>query len=79
MLAALRIQIDWRLSEGVWREAARAFRGYAERRRRSDSSKPKRFLADFLVGAHALSVGGRLLSFDQGKYRAAFASLEMLP
>ena len=28
------IMIDWHLSEAIWRSAGRAFRGYAERRRK---------------------------------------------
>lgn len=80
VLAALRIELDRQLSERVWREAAAAFRAYAERRRtQRGAGRAKRLLADFVVGAHALSAGGRLLTFDQGKYRAAFAELEVLP
>lgn len=80
VLASLRIEVDWRLHEDVWRVAATAFRGYAQRRRKEgEKDAPKRFLADFLIGAHALTVGGRLLTFDQGKYRAAFAKLQILP
>ncbi|MEX2534173.1 MAG: type II toxin-antitoxin system VapC family toxin [Trueperaceae bacterium] len=32
LLKALRIEVDWELGEEVWREAAAAFRTYAERR-----------------------------------------------
>ena len=35
----------------------------------------RRILADFIIGAHALANGFRLLSLDQGLYRVAFPTL----
>lgn len=69
------IAIDWNLGEPVWRAAARAFRSYAERRRRQRESGPRRILADFLIGAHAHSRGFRLVTLDDRLYRAAFPEL----
>src|SRR5215469_18944581 len=47
------ISVDWDLSEGVWREAGRAFQTYANRRRKQQVVGPRRILADFVIGAHA--------------------------
>jgi predicted nucleic acid-binding protein len=69
------IAIDWELSEQVWRSAGRAFQAYAERRRKQRDTGTRRILADFLIGAHALSNGCRLLTLDDRLYRASFPTL----
>jgi len=74
-LDATGIAVDWDLGEVVWRSAGRAFRAYAERRRRRREPGPRRILADFLVGAHAQVRGYRLLTLDERLYRAAFPGL----
>jgi len=71
------IVIDWDLDEAIWRSAGRAFRGYAERRRRHRDSGTRRILADFLIGAHAVAHGYRLLTMDARLYRAAFPNLKI--
>ena len=72
------IAADWDLNEGVWRAAGRAFQQYANRRRRQRDFGPRRILADFLIGAHALHNGFRLLTLDDSLYRAAFPRLAIL-
>jgi predicted nucleic acid-binding protein len=67
--------IDWNLDEAVWRSAGRAFRSYAERRRKQRDSGTRRILADFLLGAHAAVRGYRLLTLDERLYRTAFPGL----
>ena len=69
------IVVEWELGEAVWRSAGRAFRSYAERRRKQRDSGPRRILADFLIGAHAEKRGYRLLTLDERLYRAAFPSI----
>ena len=69
------VVIDWDLGEAVWRSAGRAFRSYAERRRKLRDSGTRRILADFLIGAHAEARGYRLLTLDERLYRAAFPTL----
>jgi predicted nucleic acid-binding protein len=71
------IAIDWHLSETIWRSAGRAFRGYAERRRKHGDSGTRRILADFLIGAHAAIHGYRLLTLDDRLYRSAFPTLRI--
>jgi predicted nucleic acid-binding protein len=72
------IAVDWNLNEATWRGAGRAFQQYGARRRRQRDSGPRRILADFLIGAHALHHGLRLLTFDDRLYRAAFPRLAIL-
>lgn len=69
------ILVDWELSEPIWRAAGRAFQNYAARRRRHRDPGPRRIMADFLIGAHALRHGFSLLTFDDRIYRAAFPQL----
>jgi predicted nucleic acid-binding protein len=77
------IAVDWELGEPTWRLAGRAFQTYVERRRKQrgrqaqTSSEPRRILADFLIGAHAVSRGYRLLTFDERLYRIAFPRLTL--
>lgn len=71
------IQVDWDVSVKIWREAGRAYQAYARRRRRQEAVGPRRILADFVIGAHALLNGYRLLTLDAGVYRASFPRLEV--
>ena len=70
-----RIAIDWDLSESIWRSAGLAYQAYAARRRKQSRSEPRRIQADFLIGAHALENGCRLLTLDERLYAAAFPRL----
>lgn len=73
------VRVDWVIGEDVWREAARAYRAYAERRRtQPEDHGPRKILADFIIGAHALLLASALLTFDRRIYRAAFPELEVL-
>jgi predicted nucleic acid-binding protein len=72
------ISVDWNLGEAVWRAAGRAFQTYVVRRRKQRGSGPRRILADFLIGAHALQNGFRLLTLDERLYRAAFPRLAIV-
>ena len=71
------IAVDWELPEQIWRSAGRAFQAYAERRRRQRDTGARRILADFLIGAHALTNGCRLLTLDDRLYRTAFPTLSI--
>jgi len=70
--------IDWNLDEAIWRTAGRAFQAYAARRRRHGESGPRRILADFVIGAHAVQKGFSLLTLDDRLYRSAFPSLKIV-
>jgi predicted nucleic acid-binding protein len=71
------IAIDWSLDEAIWRAAGRAFQAHAERCRSQSEPGPRRFHADFLIGAHAQIHGYRLLTLDERHYRAAFPELKI--
>jgi len=71
------IVVEWELNERMLRAAGVAFRGYAERRRKKKTLQPRRILADFLIGAHAMLNDYKLLTLDAGMYRAAFPQLEL--
>ncbi len=73
------IQVDFAMSEEVWREAGRRYALYARRRRRSAQSGPRRILADFIVGAHALLHADRLMTFDQNHFELNFPELTLYP
>lgn len=53
--------------------AGRSFRQYRER-----GGKRDRMLADFLVGAHAVTRCARLLTRDRGYYRGYFPGLSVI-
>lgn len=72
------IAVDWILGEAVWRIAGRAFQQYVSRRKKQLGPGPRRILADFLIGAHALHNGFRLLTLDDRLYSAAFPRLRRL-
>jgi predicted nucleic acid-binding protein len=72
------VTVEWEMDEAIWRAAGRAFQAYAARRRRHRGSGPRRILADFLIGAHFLRRGYRLLTLDVGLYQAAFPRLAIV-
>lgn len=74
------IEVDWDLGEEVWRTAGSRYGSYArDRRRRPDDSGPRRILADFLVGAHALHLGGgALLTADERIFASYFPELRLI-
>jgi predicted nucleic acid-binding protein len=72
------IRIDWAFDEPTWRTAGRAFQAYAARRRKQRDPGPRRILADFLIGAHALEGGYSLLTLDDHLYTTAFPDLTVV-
>lgn len=72
------IVVDWELGEKIWRDAGRAFQGYARRRRKHGEAAPRRILTDFLIGAHAIHKASQLLTLDNRIYKAAFPRLSVI-
>ncbi len=69
------IGVEWEIGERMWRAAGTAFQGYAARRRKRKGAEARRILADFVIGAHALVNGYKLLTLDAGIYQASFPRL----
>jgi predicted nucleic acid-binding protein len=69
------IAVEWEFEEKMWRTAGTAFQGYAARRRKQNGAEARRILADFVIGAHALVNGYKLLTLDAGIYQASFPRL----
>jgi predicted nucleic acid-binding protein len=72
------IAVDWDLDQATWRFAGRAYQAYSADRRKQRDTGPRRFLADFLIGAYALRRGFRLLTLDDRIYRRAFPALSIV-
>lgn len=70
------ISVDWNIKSEIWIAAGTAFGAYAERRRKAKQSEPRRILADFLIGAHALENKYFLLTMDDRTFRSAFPKLK---
>ncbi len=71
------IMTDFRFRETVWMEAGRRIAKYANRRRNAKGESPKRLLADFVVGTHALLQADRLMTLDPDRYRQDFPELRL--
>ncbi len=71
------ILADFNLSNAVWKQAGLRYSQYAIRRRRSSSIEPRRLLADFIIGAHALLQAERLMTLDSKRYEQDFPELHL--
>ncbi len=72
------ITVDFDIEGAVWVDAGRRFARYADERRKSAHGDPKRLLADFLIGSHALLQADRLMSFDATRYRQYYPELKLV-
>lgn len=72
------IAVDFELSENTWVEAGSRFARYAARRRKSTGQLPKRLLADFIIGSHALSQADRFMTLDPKRYEQDFPDLKRI-
>ncbi len=72
------VMVDYPLEDQVWNEAGKRFALYAIRRRKSSGTSPKRLLADFIIGAHALIQADRFMTLDPRRYTQDFPELHLL-
>ena len=72
------VAVEFDLDEKIWRDVARAYAAYAQRRR-PGSTQAKRLLVDFLSGAHATHRADRLLTLDASRYVKDFLRLALGP
>lgn len=77
-LAATAIHVNWGPGEQAWRLAGLAFANYALRRSGNKAELPRRILADFLIGAHAVVHRCRLMTLDQRLYGTSFPELKIV-
>jgi len=75
--AEAKVRVDWSIAEASWISAGEAFAAYARRRKRQKIEFPRRILADFVIGAHSLTVGA-LLTADAAFFRTSFPDLRVL-
>ena len=78
-LRATSIAVDLPMLDTVWSEAGRRYGQYAVRRRHTAGEQPRRILADFLIGAHALLQADCLMTLDTRYYRQYFPELALYP
>lgn len=73
------IVVEWNLGAEVWRTAGVRYGAYARaRRQQMGDAGPRRILADFLIGAHALHLAHALLTSDTRIYGTYFTELEVI-
>ncbi|WP_263375137.1 type II toxin-antitoxin system VapC family toxin [Granulicella aggregans] len=72
------IEVDFHLDKSVWIEAGLRYSQYAARRRKSIREAPRRLLADFLVGAHALVHADQLMTLDTNRFTHDFPELRLV-
>jgi predicted nucleic acid-binding protein len=77
-LDATGISVDFRMEERVWIESGHRFARYTDRRRKATGEGPRRLLADYLIGAHALVQAERLLTLDPKVYQQDFPELRLM-
>jgi len=79
LLSETDIDADFETGHKIWHEAGLRYSRYSARRRKSSAGAPRRLLADFIVGAHALLRADRLITFDTAGYRHDFPELQIAP
>jgi predicted nucleic acid-binding protein len=77
-LEATGVSIDHKLEERIWTESGLRYARYAARRKIATGEGPRRILADFLIGSHALVQADRFLTLAPKVYQQDFPELRLL-
>lgn len=77
-LAMVAIAVDDMIPLGLWQEAGLTYRAYAQRRAAAGGSLPRRILADFIIGVHALRKATALMTLNQDDFARLFPSLPLI-
>lgn len=77
LFRSLQLTVEAGLSLAAWQAAGAAYGRYSKRRRAAGGGSPRRIMADFLIGAHARSVGS-LVTNDAAFFRREFPDLEVV-
>ncbi len=77
-LARVGIVIDDAFPLALWREAGLAYHAYAERRLASEGALPRRILADFIIGVHALHAASALMTLNRSDFARLFPALPLI-
>ena len=77
-LARVGIAVDDVIPLDLWQEAGLAYRAYAARRRAAGSGLPRRILADFIIGVHAVHKATALMTSNEGDFARFFPSLPLI-
>jgi predicted nucleic acid-binding protein len=78
-LAETGIEPEFETSKQIWQEAGARYARYAARRRKAGTGSPRRLLADFIIGSHALLRADRLITFNASDYKRDFPELKIIP
>jgi predicted nucleic acid-binding protein len=73
------IEPEFDTGRQIWHEAGLRYSRYSTRRRKAKAGSPRRLLADFVIGAHALLQADRLVTFDGADFRRDFPELQIAP
>ncbi len=76
-LTGAQIVIDCDISIAVWKHAGNAFRDHVERQKASGAGAVRRIAADFIIGAHACTIGS-FVTTDAAFFRRAFPDLRVI-
>jgi predicted nucleic acid-binding protein len=77
-LADTGIDVDFEFQQSLWLEAGRRFARYAQRLRKTAHDGPRRLLADFIIGSHALTRADRFMTLDPKRYQRDFPELKLI-
>ena len=73
------IEVDFKMDSIVWTLAGSRFARHAQRRREALREGPRRIIADFLIGAHAITHADSIMTLDTTVYKQDFPELQLYP